>query len=337
MTISRREFLKLMGGAAAIYAFPGVFIHGCQKMIEKAAARTNVIWLQGQSCSGCSVSLLNTAKPGIASVITEHISLNFHQTVMGGTGDVAVSVLADAAAKQRKDFVLILEGSIPTKAAEYCTVGVVKGKHIGIAEWTRKLGANAKAVVAVGTCATYGGIPAAKDRVTKDNPTGAVGLAEYLKDIRADVVNVPGCPPHPNWMIGTLLHVLLSGVPELDEYRRPTMYFGKTVHENCERLEDYKRGVYAKRWGDPGCLYNLGCLGMDSGCDIPVRKWLGGVNTCTNCGAGCIGCTEPVFPDYGKRGIFTHTLASNAEIDAIEHPEVREAVLKLKNGGMIHG
>lgn len=334
MSLSRREFLKIMGGTSAALAFPGVILQGCKRALEKVAERTPVIWLQGQSCSGCSVSLLNKLNPDIATVITEYISLNFHQTIMSATGHVAVNVLEEAVKKNRNDYVLIVEGSIPTKDDMYCTIGEVDGHHVGVREWVEKLGKNAIAVVAVGTCATGGGIPGAEMRSTGDNPTGAKPVSEILP--YKNVINVSGCPPHPDWMVGTLLHVLLKGIPELDEQNRPVMYYGKTVHEQCERLNDYKMGKFAKYWGDEGCLYNLGCLGMDSGCDIPTRKWNDGTNSCTGSGAGCIGCTENVFPDYGKRGIFKHLHASNAEIQSL-HPETRNAVMKLRNGGVIHG
>jgi len=328
-----------MGGTAAAVTFPSVMLQGCKKAIQKASERTNVIWLQGQSCSGCSVSLLNKLDPMIDTVITEYISLNFHQTLMGGTGHTAVQVLKDAVEKNRKDFILIVEGSIPTKDDLYCTVGLsglTHGRPVGIREWVEKLGANAKAVISVGACATFGGIPGAEIRATGDNPTGAKPVSEILKD--KTIVNIGGCPPHPDWMVGTLLHVLLKGeVPPLDQYNRPMMYFGTTVHEKCERLPDYKRAKFAKRWGDEGCLYLLGCLGMDSGCDIPTRKWVDGANTCTGSGSGCIGCTEPPFPDYGNRGLYKHMQASMDDILKLEDPQVREAVLNLKKGGVING
>jgi len=336
MSLNRRDFLKLMGGTAAAVTFPGVVLQGCKKAIQKASERTNVIWLQGQSCSGCSVSLLNKLDPMIDTVITEYISLNFHQTLMAGTGHVAVDVLKEAVEKKRKDYILIVEGSIPTKDDLYCTVGMVDGHHVGVREWVEKLGANAMAVISVGSCATFGGIPGAEIRATGDNPTGAVPTSEILKD--KTIINIGGCPPHPDWMVGTLLHVLLKGeVPPLDQYNRPLMYFGTTVHEKCERLPDYKRAKFAKRWGDEGCLYLLGCLGMDSGCDIPTRKWVDGANTCTGSGSGCIGCTEEPFPDYGNRGLYKHMQASLDDILQIEEPQVREAVLNLKKGGVING
>jgi len=178
MSFNRRDFLKLMGGTTAAFAFPSVILQGCKKALEKAAERTQVIWIQAQSCSGCSVSILNKMDPSIVSVITEYISLNYHQTLMAGTGHVAISVLEEAVKKNRKDYVLIVEGSIPTKDDKYCTIGEMDGRIIGAREWIEKLGANAKALVSIGTCAAFGGIPAGQMRDGSGNPTGAVSLAQ---------------------------------------------------------------------------------------------------------------------------------------------------------------
>lgn len=336
MAISRREFLKIMGGTTAAIAFPGVIIQGCKRALERASARTPVIWIQAQSCSGCSVSLLNSLDPDIATVVTQYISLNFHQTLMGGTGHVAINVIDEAVKKARNDYVLVVEGSIPTKDDMYCTLGMLNGHHVGVKKWVTDLARNAKVVLTAGTCSAFGGIPAAEIRANGDNPTGAKSVAEILGD-NSKIINIPGCPPHPDWMIGTIMHLILKGtMPELDEHRRPKIYFGKTVHEQCEHLSAYKRGIFAQKWGDPGCLYKLGCLGMDTGCDIPRRKWVG-VNSCTGSGSGCIGCTEKPFPDYGNRGIYKHLTASLDEINRIENAEIRQAVLNLRNGGSING
>lgn len=335
MPLSRRDFLKIMGGTTAALAFPSVILQGCKRALERAAERTSVIWLQGQSCSGCSVSLLNTVDPDIATVVTQHISLNFHQTVMGATGHVAIKVIEEAVKRHRKGYVLVVEGSIPTKHDNYCTLGIVDGHHVGFKKWVMDLAEGAAAILAVGSCAAFGGIPAAEIRATGDNPTGAKSVADIISDTRK-IINIPGCPPHPDWMVGTIMHLLLKGMPELDEFRRPKMYFSKTVHEQCEHLAAYRRGIFAQKWGEPGCLYKLGCLGMDTNCDIPRRKWLG-VNSCTGSGSGCIGCTEKPFPDFGSRGIYKHLTASIDEIQKIENAEIREAVLTLRKGGTING
>lgn len=332
MSLSRRQFLKIMGGSAAALAFPGVILQGCKKAIEDAKARTPVIWLQAQSCSGCSVSLLNKKNPDIVSVITEHISLNYHQTIMAGTGSTAIDILEEAVKKDRKDFVLIVEGSVPLDHDYYCTLGMVDGKHVSAREWVEELGSRAKHVVSVGTCATGGGIPAGRSEEDGSNPTGAVSVAELLKD--RTVLNVPGCPPHPDWMVGTLLYVLLKGrLPKLDEQNRPLMYYGKTVHEQCELLYDYKMNRFAEYWGDKGCLYNLGCLGMDTGCDIPKRKWLEGINTCTASGSGCIGCTEDVFPDYGRRGLYQHNFGDSSDSNGKTLPLVNNTDKRRRLNG----
>ena len=326
----------MMGGASAAFAFPAVMIKGFDKALFAAAERTSVIWLQGQSCSGCSVSLLNSVNPDIVKLITEYISLNFHQTVCAGTGDACMKLIGEAVEKKRQDYVLVLEGSIPMANPLYSTLGSKDGKHIGIDYWVDSLARNAVAILAVGTCASYGGIPAGRGNVT-----GAAGIIEFLRkrQINKPVINIPGCPPHPGWMVGTIVHLVLKGtVPELDTDGRPVMFYGETVHENCENLTSYRKGIFAKNWGDPGCLYNLGCLGMDTGCDIPKRKWLKGMNSCTASGSGCIGCTERVFPDTGSRGIYQHLQGSLEDINKIGSPEIRESILNIrKNGGVING
>jgi hydrogenase small subunit len=313
---------------------PALLLTACKKELAAALKRSPVIWIQAQSCSGCSVSLLNGQNPGIAELITRKISLNFHQTVCGGTGDKLMQTIEKAVEKKRNDFVLIVEGSIPSKADAFCTLGEKDGKAVAMREWVMRLGQNAKALVAVGSCASFGGIPAASLTGPADNPTGAQPLSALFPG--KPVVNIPGCPPHPDWMMGTLVYFLLKGLPELDEYNRPKLFYGATVHEKCSHLPDYDAGRFAEKWGEPGCLYMLGCLGMDSGCDIPTRKWLG-VGSCTGCGSGCIGCTEPVFPDTGKRGLYQHLRAGREGIERnVTHAPLREALLKRLEKGAAH-
>jgi hydrogenase small subunit len=299
--IDRKEFLEIVGKTAGAVSVSSVLWTSCKEDVKKAVERTSVIWLQGQACSGCSISLLNTVNPDIPEFITKYISLNFHQTLSTGTGHKLLEVIRDAVDKKRKDYILIVEGSIPTASNNYCTIGIVNDQHISMEKWVTELGKNAKTVVAVGTCAAFGGIPAARGDVT-----GAKPLSAILKN--REIVNIQGCPAYPDWVVLTLIHILLHGKPDLDEYSRPKMFFSKTVHETCPRLQDYKKAKFAHVWGDDGCLYKLGCLGMDTNCDISKRKWLG-VNSCTASGSGCIGCTESVFPDTGERGLYQHMRA----------------------------
>ncbi|HMD69438.1 MAG TPA: hydrogenase small subunit [Chitinivibrionales bacterium] len=300
--MNRREFIQIVGGATALLVFPEVVLAGTKITLGKASKRTSVIWLQGQSCSGDSVSLLNAGDPDIAAFITNRISLHFHQTLSTATGDTAIDILLKTLDEGKKNYVLVVEGSIPTKSETFCTIGEVNGKPRGVREWVELLAKNAKAVVAVGTCAAYGCIPAARMRSGGENPTGAMPVWGVLPG--AKQINIPGCPAHPDWIIGSLVHLIMGKRLRLDAYGRPLLYYKTTVHDKCEHLQEYRKNEFARSWGDKGCLFKLGCLGIDSNCDIPVRKWLG-VNSCTGCGAGCIGCTEPVFPDTGERGLFT--------------------------------
>jgi hydrogenase small subunit len=290
-----------VGGATALAVFPEVVLAGTKLTLGKASSRTPVIWLQGQSCSGDSVSLLNAADPDIATLITNRISIHFHQTLSTATGDTAIDILLKTLDEGKKDYVLVVEGSVPEKSETYCTIGEVNGKPRGVREWVQLLAKNAKAVVAVGTCAAYGCIPGARILSGAGNPTGASAVWAVLPGKKQ--INIPGCPAHPDWIIGSLVHLIMGKRLKLDAYGRPLLYFKDTVHDKCEHLDEYRKEEFAAAWGDKGCLYKLGCLGIDSNCDIPARKWLG-VNSCTGCGAGCIGCTEPVFPDTGDRGLF---------------------------------
>ena len=158
------------------------------------------------------------------------------------------------------------------------------------------MGRNALAVLAVGTCAAYGGIPAAKP-----NPTGAKGVHEIFKEkgIATPVVNIPGCPVHPDWFVGTVAQVIISGLGavEVDHIGRPKLFFGELVHENCQRRADFDKGKFAEKPGDEGCLYRVGCKGHYTYADCPIRQWNNGVNWCVKAGSPCLGCVEADFPD----------------------------------------
>jgi hydrogenase small subunit len=305
MELNRRRFLELMGCTTSAVVFPGL-IKGAVvpeqiKLALALQAQTNytpVIWFQGQSCAGCSISTMNSRHPDIADVLTKMISLQFHPNIMGGTGELAKQVL-DLATENKGGFVLVVEGSIPTgESANFCTVGERDGLPISAEDWVRRLGAAAQAVLAVGTCAAFGGIPAAAP-----NPTGAKPVSELLPE--ATIVNIPGCPSHPDWVIGTVAHVLLFGLPELDDKKRPKMFFTKVVHEQCERRADFEDGLFAEDFGQDGCMFELGCKGTIAHCDCSIRGWNNRVNWCIRSGSPCIGCVEPDFPDFGNDGLYS--------------------------------
>ena len=296
MALTRRDFLRICGGGIAGISLSQMFIPEVVEALKKAAnGKPPVLWIQGASCSGCSVSLLNTTHPTIAEVLLKIIDLRFHPTIMAASGEMAIDALEKTASKNRGKYVLVVEGAIPTKEdGRYCMVGEKKGKEFSMLDWTTDLGKDAMAVLAFGSCAAFGGIQAAKP-----NPTGAVGVKKLfdMKGIKTPVINVPGCPSHPDWMVGTLAHILLYGIPELDELSRPKVFFGKLLHDHCPYRAFFDKKKFCNDFNDKeGCRWLLGCKGPAAFCDAWRRHWNGGVNWCVQ-NATCIACVEPNFWD----------------------------------------
>jgi hydrogenase small subunit len=249
------------------------------------SGNANVLWLEAQCCSGCSVSLLNSEHPRPAALLTSHINLLFHQTLSTATGHGAVKAVNDAI--NAGGFILVVEGTIPDGMPEACVFG---GETLS--DQLKRAAAKAKAVVALGSCAAFGGIPAAEG-----NPTGAISVPDFFKkyNINHKPILIPGCPIHPDWFVGTLVHLLAYGAPKLDSLGRPAQFFSRTVHEQCPRFRDYELENFAKNFGDPGCLFKLGCLGPNTNADCTLRGWNGNTNQCIRAGAPCVGCASREF------------------------------------------
>lgn len=260
------------------------------------AKEYRVVWLQGASCTGCSVSVLNSASPSIKNLLVDQvvpgkqISLRYHGTIMAAAGEVARKALEEEMA--RGGYLLVFEGAVPT--ANGGVYGHISGKTI--LALLEEAARSAAAIIALGTCASFGGIPAAAP-----NPTGCAAVAEVVaaRGLDVPVINVPGCPPHPDWFVGTVAALLLADleIPPLDDLGRPLMFYGSLIHENCPRRAYFDEGRFARRPGDPGCLYYVGCKGPVTYSDCPKRLWNGGTNWCIGSGAPCHGCTQPEFPD----------------------------------------
>ena len=261
-----------------------------------------VVWLQGAGCTGCSVSLLNSFSPSIHTVLLreltpgKHVNLRFQMTVMAGQGQQVIDVLAETAQAKPGGYVLVVEGSLQLTHPMFATLGERGDEEVPVYEKATELARSAMAVVGLGTCAAFGGIPSGAP-----NPTGAVGIAELLarEGVETPVINIPGCPPHPDWLVGSLATVMRYGLDavETDEIGRPKLYYGKLVHETCPRRADFDAGKFAKAFGQPGCLYELGCKGPVTYADCPTRMWNSGTNWCVGAGSPCHGCVEPDFPD----------------------------------------
>jgi NiFe hydrogenase small subunit HydA len=294
MSISRRAFLKYCTATAGAL---GLSASGLVKLQRVLAVEGGppVVWLQGQGCSGCSTSLLNSIHYAtIDDLLLNTLDLEYHPTVMAAAGDLAVS--AAEAAYTSGGYVLVVEGAIPTaQAGRYCYLWPGMTAHDAAKIFSR----NAAFVLAVGTCAAYGGIPGGRP-----NPTGARGVADVVGP-GIEVINIPGCPAHPDWIVGTIAHLLACGeAPRLDLHDRPKDYYQHPVHSRCpNRMKYYQRGVFATQLGEPGCLSMLGCNGRSADSDCPVRQWNSpaqsecGVSWCIGARTPCQGCTEPDFPD----------------------------------------
>jgi len=281
---------------------------------KPAIKEIHVLWTpDGLSCDGDTISITAASLPSIEDLVMGAIpglpKIHLHNRVLAATnGDEYMKAWFDAAEGKLDPFVLVVEGSIPNEDIKeegyWAAIGTdpETGQPITLNTWIDRLAPKAVAVVAAGTCATYGGIHA-----MQGNPTGCMGLADYLGwDWRSKaglpVVNVPGCPVQPDNMMETLLYLLyqvagLSPMIPLDENLRPTWLFGKTVHEGCDRGSYYEQGDFAHEYGSPKCLVKIGCWGPVVNCNVTKRGWMDGIGGCPNVGGICIGCTMPGFPD----------------------------------------
>ncbi|MDT8437426.1 MAG: hydrogenase small subunit [Wenzhouxiangellaceae bacterium] len=290
--VGRRRFLKYCAGITALMAMPpGSTTAFAQQL--RAARRPTIIYMPFQECTGCIESLTRSFAPTIESLIFDTVSLDYNHTLQAAAGHAAEAARLEAMEANWDNYVLICDGSIPVND------GGIYGASAGesFVHQLEHAAEGAAAIVAVGVCASYGGVGAAYP-----NPTGAKGVAEIIKN--KPIINVPGCPPIPEVMTGTLVSFLASGVPALDKHLRPQAFFGNTIHDRCYRRRFYDRGLFAESFDDEGarngwCLYKLGCRGPTTYNACATIKWNGGTSWPVESGHGCLGCSEPDFWDQG--------------------------------------
>jgi hydrogenase small subunit len=291
--VTRRGFLKFCATTASMMALPPGMVPAIAMALENAK-RPSVIWLSFQECTGCTESLTRSHSPTVEGLIFEAISLDYHHTLQAAAGDGAEHARELAMEENYGNYLVVVDGSIPLGNKGYSTIAGIS--NLDMLEETV---AGAAAVIAVGTCAAYGGIPHAKP-----NPTGAVAVSDIVKD--KPVINVPGCPPIPTVITGVLAHYLTFGeVPELDHLGRPKAFFGQSIHDRCYRRPFYDRGLFADTFDDEGaragwCLYRLGCKGPTTYNACATTKWNQAVSFPIESGHGCLGCSEPDFWDAGS-------------------------------------
>jgi hydrogenase small subunit len=290
--VSRREFLGFCGTMATVLSLPAVFGPRIARAVESAPKPT-LVWLEFQDCAGNTESFLRASRPTVADIILDTISVDYHETIMAAAGHQAEKSLHEAITRDAGSYIVVVEGSIPVGAGgAYCTVGGRSAVDIA-----REVCGGAAATVAIGTCAAFGGLPAAAP-----NPTSALSVADAVPGLQ-NLVNMPACPANGENLAALIVHYITFGrLPELDALRRPLYAYGKLIHDACEKRAHYDAGQYVEQWGDPGhrrgyCLYKVGCKGPVTYQNCPNVGWNEGTNWPVGCGHPCIGCAEPSFWD----------------------------------------
>ena len=294
--VSRRAFMKFCTITASTLALGS---HEASVFAQALAnaPRPSVIWLSFQQCTGCSESLLRSFDPTLENLLLNYLSLDYHEALQAAAGHQAEASRRKAMDENRGRYVLIVDGSIPTGDHEFWSAAAGDSNLATLRDAVR----NAGVVIALGACATFGGIPAAKP-----NPSQAAGVDDLMARGLIDtkpLVNVSGCPPIPEVITGTIAYYLVHGqLPELDSLKRPKVFYGKTVHDCCARLPHFNAGRFAQSFDDAGarqghCLFLLGCKGPETFNACTTVKWNQGTSYPMNSGHGCLGCSEPNFWD----------------------------------------
>ncbi|MEN8131859.1 MAG: hydrogenase small subunit [Pseudomonadota bacterium] len=324
--ISRREFLKFCTGVAATMGLSSTM------SLRIAEAATNpkrppVIWISAQECTGCTEALLRSTHPTLDQLILDSISLDYHEALSAGAGHQAEADKHASMQANKGKYILVVDGSIPTKdGGIYCKVA-----NKTILEHVQEAVADAGAIIAIGSCAAWGGIPS-----SGPNPTGAKGLGEIIKD--KPIINIPGCPPNPYNFLSTVLYVLtFERLPELDDKGRPKFAYGQLIHENCERRPHYDAGRFAIEFGDEGhrqgwCLYKMGCKGPETYANCPAILFgeVGPGAWPVGTGHPCIGCTE--------QGVgFTKAIHELSDVTEVTPPNAFTDIFQPKGTGVSAG
>ena len=275
--VSRRDFMKFCGIMAATLGLEATYIPKIAEALV-SGSRPPFIWLQFAECTGCTEAFLRSSSPFIDDLLLNKISLEYHETIMAPAGAAATKSLTDAVSKYAGKYFVIVEGSIPL--ADNGNYGKIGGRTM--LEIAQEVCTQAKMMVSLGTCASYGGLPAAKGGLTgAECVHGALGGLNTIK--------LPGCPPNPvNFAALLVNYLLFSDFPKLDTLGRPTFAYGSTVHSQCSRLNT--------AW----CLQNFGCRGPSTSHNCPTVLYNDKTSWCVQADVPCKGCSQPGFWDAGS-------------------------------------
>lgn len=249
--------------------------------------KINLIWLEACGCSGNIISLLNGENPDVVFFLNSMVNMTYNNSLMADEGEVAFKRFLDTL---ETEFILAVEGAVSTKDnGLYNVIAKYNDKYITGMEAVTMAGEKAKYVLAVGSCASYGGPSAGRP-----NPSGSKSVYDFLD---REVIRVPGCPSHPQWIMGTIAHIISFGKPTLDRENRPIIFYGITIHDRCTRRSYFEKGMFAEKLGDKECMFKLGCRGPITRTDCPIRRWNTSINWPIGDNTPCIGCARNGFPD----------------------------------------
>lgn len=290
---NRRDFLQFCGWIAAAAGIPSSALSQVVDALD-TKPRLPVVWFHFQECTCCSESFLRSSHPIVSDIILDKISLDYSETLQAAAGAQAEAALHETMANSKGEYLMLVEGSIPTEAGGvYCCIGGRTALDI-----VTEAAKDAKALVAWGSCASNGCIQAAKP-----NPTGATPVDQIVSG--KPIIKVPGCPPIAEVMAGTIVHLLaFDRIPELDGIGRPKAFYSRRVHDTCYRRPNYDAGLFVQSFDDEHakrgyCLYKMGCRGPVTYNACGIMRWNNGVSFPIQSGHGCIGCSEANFWDNG--------------------------------------
>jgi [NiFe] hydrogenase small subunit len=289
--VSRREFMQFCTFLTATLGLSSSFIPKVAEVFAAPKQRPPVIWLHFGECTGCSEAMIRTMYPWVDELVLDILSVEYHETIMAAAGQQAEEALNMALKKYDGKFICVVEGAIATKYDG--AYGKIGGRTF--LEIAKEVCPKAAAVICIGNCASFGGIQAAAP-----NPGGYKGVGDALG---IKPLNIPGCPPNPINLIGTIVnYLLLNKLPDLDALGRPKFAYGKTVHDQCPRRSHFEMGEFVTEFGsqeakDGWCLYELGCKGPETYNNCPTAKFNGGISWPVQAGHPCIGCSQPGFWD----------------------------------------
>ncbi len=285
--VSRRDFLKFCGSIAAMLGLEASAVPQIAAALTRAGQLKPAVWLEAGSCSGCTESVAQADNPSIVEIVLDLISLNYTETIMAGAGHSAEKALHDTV--EAGGYILIYEGSVMEGWDGNALVIAGRKGTEELLETAEK----AEAVIAVGSCAVDGGWVAAHP-----NPAEATGVQSFLtkNGVKTPVINLPTCPVNPEWVVAVVVdYLMLERVPELDDFGRPKLIFGQTIHDNCPRRGHFENGEFVYEFGSEEeakgyCLYAVGCKGPQTYTNCPVVRWNRRASWCVEAGAPCIGC-----------------------------------------------